>query len=259
MANQYDDPYEDDTNIDPLIEGPILDPETPTLGKVIADAIDARLLEVHTGMPCVVVKVRNNSYVDIQPLLMRKYIDAIAPVPLPVIQNVPVSHPRGNLYWIKLPIAVGDFGYAMFAERSLDTWMVFGSLADPVDNRTHDLNDAVFVPGLYPTSNPVEGDALDMVLHNGLSQIVVKPTGKFKIQNVGVEFIDLTIQLATQAKALAAQTSDLSNTLSTDTVNTIFGPMQLNSFAQYAIIKAQVDIIKAQIQVIISSMNTLKG
>lgn len=235
-----------------------LEPETPTFERVISDAIDARLLEVHTGLPCKIVKVRSNSYVDIQILLKRKYRDGTL-VDLPVIQNVPISHPRGADYWIKYPVAVNDTGFAMFAERSLDAWIVAGGVVDPNDPRTHDLNDAIFIPGLYPKNDIVEGDPSDLVIHNHQAQIVVLKGGKFRIHNTQHEFVDLTEQLATQAKALADQTSLMADTLNKDTTNTIFGPMKLNSFAEYGTIKSAVDDISAQIQTLITALGTLKG
>lgn len=250
MAEEFDDLYNAGSET--------FEPEVPTFSRVLADAIDARLLELHTGLPCTVVKVRSNSYVDIQISLQRKYRTG-ALVNLPIIQNVPISHPRGADYWIKLPIAVGDSGYAMFSERSLDVWMVSGGLVDPNDPRLHDLTDAVFLPGLYPMSNVVEGEAADLVVHNGSAQMVVLKSGKFRIQNTSNELVDQTEKLATQAKALSVQTSLMADTLNKDTVSTIFGPQMLLNFAEYGTIKSAVDDITSALSSIIAALETLKG
>jgi len=72
---------------------------------------------------------------------------------LPVINEVPVAFPNGGGYRITFPIQVGDVGWLMFADRSLDAWLATGREVDPVDDRDHDLNDAVFYPGTRPYGN----------------------------------------------------------------------------------------------------------
>lgn len=218
--------------------------ETPTLEDVITSAIDSRLLELHTTIPCEVVKVINNSYVDVQISLMRQYTSGDQ-VKIPVVQNVPISHPRGADYWIKLPIAVGDLGMLQFSERSLDAWMVSGGTVNPADSRMHHLTDGIFIPGLYPMDNVVAGDPGDLVVSNGQSQMVVMKSGKFKIKNQSNELIDLLDQTLKQISMIA-------DTLNQDTTNTIFGPQKLNMFAKYATIKSAVDDLD-------SKLETLKG
>lgn len=186
MAEQFDDAYSDSED---SLEG-----ETPTMDQIIIDAIDARLLETHTAMPCEVVKMRGNSFCDIQPSLQRKYTDGKV-VNLPIIQNVPISHPRGSSWSIKFPIKVGDKGLAIFAERSIDAWSVSGGTVNPSDPRMHDLTDAIFIPGLYPSSSPVEGKDSEMILVNGKSKIVLQEDGKFLVKNAVNETFDLLVQL----------------------------------------------------------------
>jgi hypothetical protein len=128
--------------------------------------------DLHVWLPASVVKVRGNQQVDIQPLLQRFYKDG-ALVTLPVVQNVPVQMPRGTNYGIKYPISEGDTGIALFCERSLDAWLVAGGLVDPADSRTHDLSDAVFIPGLYPLNAQATGAATDLVIKNGGTEISI--------------------------------------------------------------------------------------
>ncbi len=203
--------------------------ETPPLDKVIIDAINAVLYDVHTAIPCSVVKIRGNSSVDIQPLIKRKYAATGNIVNLPVIQNVPICCPRGADYWVKVPIAVGDTGLAIFSERSIDRWSVAGGLVDPKDSRKHDLSDAIFVPGLYPTSDQVTGAADDMVLHNGSAEILVQKSGKFKIKN--------------EANELLLILSDLVQTLST--ASTVAGgPFTPDVVTALTLAKTKIDTLK---------------
>ena len=236
MAEYFDDLFDENSEN--------LENETPDLDQVLELAIRSNQLHLHTGLPCVVTAVKNNSFVDIQPLLKRKYRDGTL-VMLPIIQNVPISHARGKDYWVKLPIAVGDTGYALFSERSLDAWSVNGGYVDPADSRLHDLTDAIFLPGLYPQSDIVPGNADDLVIHNGKAEILVKKPGTFQIKNASNELIDLLDQTLAQLKLLA-------DTLSKDTTNTVFGPQQLNSFSTYTQIKTEVDSLDTKLK-------TLKG
>jgi hypothetical protein len=158
-------------------------PETRSLDWVIFQAIQTALADVHTWLPAKIVAVRQSGYVDVQPLLKRKYTDGNL-VDLPVIQNIPVECPRGANWVFKPPYAVGDTGRAIFCERSLDAWKSGdGGAVDPNDPRRFDLSDAVFSPGLYPSSKPVDADPEDMVLNNGGATITLEPGGKFLIAN----------------------------------------------------------------------------
>lgn len=236
MSEEFDNAYDDNTESEAT--------ETPTFDQVLNAAITARLLEVHTSMPAKIVKVRSNSIVDIQPLLQRKYTDGKL-VNMPIIQNVPISHPRGKDYWIKLPIKVDDVGTALFSERSLDTWIVKGGFVDPNDPRTHDLSDAMFIPGLYPTTDIVPGAADDLIVHNGKAEMKIQKPGTFIFKNAQNEMMDLLDQTLIQLKLIAT-------TLGQDTTNTIFGPTKLNSFQTYVNSAAAIDTIKTKFE-------TLKG
>ena len=177
--------------------------ETPPLELVIMRAIDAALLDVHTCIPAMVVKIRSTSQVDAQPLLQRKYVLGNQVISIPAIQNVPVSVPRGTNYYQKMPIAVGDLGMVMFSERSLDKYKASsGDFVDPADSRMFHISDAIFVPGLYPNTNPTPGaQNTDMVFGNGTAQLILQQAGKFKLTNGTYE---LFAQLVTAFQTLAA-------------------------------------------------------
>lgn len=171
----------------------VLNPDgsTPTWGVLIQRAIDNALKDVHTWQPAIVVLVRplpNGAVVvDLQPLLLTKFGILPAPVPLPIIQNCLVQMPRGNFYGMKLPVAVGDTGVALFCESSLDVWQVSGGAVDPLDTRHHTLSDAIFVPGLFPMSQPmppaIGADPTELVVYNGLAQLHMQVLGGFRLTN----------------------------------------------------------------------------
>jgi hypothetical protein len=169
--------------------------ETPSLAKVLKDAIDSRLVEVHTAMPGVIVTYDpSKQQAQVQPSLKRKYADGTIE-PLPPISNVPVVHPRGGGASILLPIASGDPCLLVFAERSLDNWKSEGGISDPDDTRKHHLSDAFCIPGGSAFNGAVAGDASNLIIKNGSSKITVDPGGKFKIANTSNELFDLIDQL----------------------------------------------------------------
>ena len=203
---------------------------TPTLSQVISDAIEARLIDVHTMLPGKFVKYdAATQKADVQPLIKRKFSNGTV-VELPVITDVTVLTYRTTEVFISLPIKAGDLCMLVFAERSIDRWLSEGGSVDPQDSRKFDLSDAVAYPGLYPHTMPVEADADNIVMKNGDSMLSILPDGKYKIENNSNELIDLLSQVV-----------DL---LSTTTTNTLFGPMMLNDFAEFASLKTKIDTLK---------------
>ena len=145
-------------------------------------------------------------------------------------------------------------------DRNIDAWLAGdGTIAQPVDFRAHDIADAVFSPDMVPFQSQVTDQTTDLIITNGKSIARIQKGGTFQFKNDQYEFLDLVVQLATQTKDLATQTSMTNETLSEDTVNTVFGPMQLNMFSEYATIKSNIDIIISTLGTIIDQLNTLKG
>ena len=96
--------------------------DTPTLSQVLNDAIDNKLIEVHTMLPGKVVRVDHSIGIcDVQPLLKSKSADEVV-TSLPVIPNVTIAHYRAGTAYIFLPLKVGDLVELRFCERSLDLW-----------------------------------------------------------------------------------------------------------------------------------------
>jgi hypothetical protein len=218
--------------------------ETPPWEDIIQTAIDASLMNLHTWLPCVVVLVRSSNVVDVQPLLLRTFEQSPVPVPLPIIQNVPVVMPRGNTYGIALPVKPLDTGIALFCERSIDVWSLTGGLVDPLDNRTHDLSDAVFVPGLYPFSQPVPPPAasnpLNLTIYNGIGELSVSPTGQFKVSNGIVDALQLFNTTLQNLVTLCTQ-------LGLATTNTVLGPQPLVNAAVFTSLATEISTTMAEL------------
>ena len=134
------------------------------------------------------------------PQIKRKFIGNRVAVDLPIINNVPVIFPRTGDSHILFPVKSGDFGQIIFNDRSIDLWQTAGAEIDPQDSRKFDLNDAVFVPGLFPLNKtPARGGASTSVeIKNRGGFIEILQDGKFRIKNDSAELFTELINILEQ-------------------------------------------------------------
>lgn len=157
--------------------------QTPTLEAVIQEAMEARILGLHTMMPGVVVDVDySTGSCTVQPSLQRLGADG-NPATLPNISNCPIGFYRAGNAAVYLPIKPGAKVEIRFCERSIDLWLTQGGTVSPADKRKHHLSDAVVYPGLYDRSDPPEdADPDNLIIINGDAMIAMSPDGKFAIE-----------------------------------------------------------------------------
>jgi hypothetical protein len=198
---------------------------------IIRALIDKVLLDLNVCLPAKIISYDpETQYADVQIQLYQNVNGAM--VEYPPIPNVPVKHPRaaGGTCRIHMPLQPGDDVTLIFSQRSLDNWKTEGGMTDPADPRKHHITDAYALIGgssMADAFSVEDPSAIEMV--NGDSKIQVFPDGTFAIKNG-------TTELITQVQLLA-------KTLSTDTTNTIFGPMQLNAFETYEEIAQNVETL----------------
>jgi hypothetical protein len=161
--------------------------ETPSLERVLLDAIDGRLFDLHTCMPGLVESYDPaTGFASISPCPKRKYTSGDL-VDLPVLNNVPVVMPRaaGGAAYIHVPLAKGDPVLIVFAERSIDAWKTAGGKYDPNDPRKHHLSDAFALPGGYAkaASRMQAATAGDIVVANGDATLKVKADKSIEADN----------------------------------------------------------------------------
>lgn len=221
--------------------------ESFSLPKVFQIAVDSRLADVNTCLPGEVVSYdRDTQTAKIQPSLKIKYADGSL-VDRPIINRVPVQFSGTQEIKIHFDLKPGDTGILVFSQRSLDKWKETGGVVSPDDSRKFNLSDAYFLPGARPAATPFplegKGAANSLVLINKEAFIEVTTDGKFKITNGTEELLDLIDQALDEI----ISTED---SLNKDTVNTIFGPMKLNGFVDYAGYKTKVEAIKTKLETI---------
>ena len=221
-------------------------PETPPFDEILRSFVADQLTGLRVAYPAKITKVKGDQKVDVQPLLKSRMIDGTTK-DVPQVLNCLVSMPQGAGYSIKLPIAVGDVGWCLVSDRSLDAYAYSdgSTTIDPQDSRAHDMADSVFIPGGVPFPLQTQDSTTDLVVTNGKAVAKFQAGGTFAFTNGSNELMKILDQVLTQLVTL-------NDALSKDTVNTIFGPMQLNNFSTYANIKSELSTLQTKLE-------TLKG
>lgn len=126
---------------------------TPTLADVLLAAMDARLATVFTALPGYIVDYNpDEQSVAVQPAVKQPFEDEsgsrVIEI-LPVLPRVPAMFLGGGDYRTIYPLEVGDPCLVIFTSCALDRWLTTSdSVVDPVDERRHNINDAVALVGL---------------------------------------------------------------------------------------------------------------
>lgn len=163
---------------------------TPSLAEVLQSAINNSLFDLHTSLPGKIeTYYPDEQKADIKPLIQRDLIDEngneLDTESIPVLPDVPIIFPRANDYFISMPIKKGDFVLLIFCERSIDQYMAgSGQEVDPVDLRTHDLSDAIALPGFAPFVKAIKDISTDNLVlgkDNSGIQIHIKDGGEIEI------------------------------------------------------------------------------
>ncbi len=125
--------------------------QTPTLAQLIKQAIDNRLIDVHTAIIAKVERYdHDKQLVDVSPVLKRHSED------LPMLCDVPVLFPRAGGFFISLPIQPGDYVQVLVNETSIDDFLA--ESASSIDSLSRfSLQGAVAIPGIYPQSKAITG------------------------------------------------------------------------------------------------------
>ncbi len=143
----------------------MLNQQSPSLGAIIAEAIEARLIDVHTHLPG-----RIESYdattqkcsvqIDLRQARFLEDGSRVADK-LPVLNNVPVAFGRGGGFRTTYPLRRGDVVWVGFCEGSLDRWKQRGGDIDPSDDRRCDLSDGVVIAGIADFGHPLANAPTD--------------------------------------------------------------------------------------------------
>lgn len=206
--------------------------DTPTLAQVIKNAIDARLVDLHTSLPATIVTYDSSEQkASVQIDIKRTYITG-EHVEIPVLMDLPVAWPRAGKAFLHMPLKAGDQCQVVFSERSLDEWKEQGGAVIPEAHRKHTLSDGWVIPGGYPFSDPsTVPDSTSVFLVNDKTEFKLTPGGKMSMTgNGGEELLKILY--------------DFMEVTSRATTNTVFGPMRWNETPEIIAIMQRLKKIK---------------
>lgn len=151
-----------------------------TLADVLIAAIDAKMATIRVSLPGKVKKwYKDEQLADIEPLIKPIYADEEGNKivdTLPIIPKCPVEFPRAGDWFISFPIVEGVTGRLVFCDFSIDQYLKKGELVEPESIAQHDLNGAVFIPGLNSEKTKLPDVHADNIVigKTGGTQIHVK-------------------------------------------------------------------------------------
>ena len=182
---------------------------TPEWAEVISEAIDDRLIDLHTGLPGTITKYNGTLQTVEVELQLQRLIPKTTPGEylaenLPVLQNIPVGIYRNNTHFYYLPIAVNDTGHVQFTEMSMDSWLSKGVVSNPGDVGRHTLTGGIFYPNLTPVPtrlNPAHIAGSDAIIGavNGV---------QMRIKTTTIEVVNVPTVPAASFVALATLVDD---------------------------------------------------
>lgn len=114
--------------------------------QAINETIRGEISGIHTAMPGRIISY-GGGRATVQPEQKYKVADGRR-LDMPIIVNVPCYFLGCEGRSITIPIKAGDGCLLLFAERSIDDWLLGGESDDP---RKYDLTDAFALVGLQPS------------------------------------------------------------------------------------------------------------
>lgn len=119
-------------------------------------------------------------------------------VPLPILTGVPVQMPGAGIWTLTFPIQPGDECLLVFADTPIDVWFQNGGINnDPIQQRRHDLSDAIAQFGLRSQPRAIQNfstDSAQLRNDDGTVLIEMKPD---TINIVATENVNITAPKAT--------------------------------------------------------------
>lgn len=125
------------------------------MGAAAAAFADESSKRIRVALPGVIVSFDSDAQTaTVQPLIKQVMADGTNEL-LPVLQDVPVSFPRGGGFVLTFPVGPGDECELLFHDRCIDGWWASGNPSEPLDYRIHDLSDATARVGISSKPNVV--------------------------------------------------------------------------------------------------------
>lgn len=168
----------------------------PQGNEILMRYVRDLLFGLRTLTPAIIISVDRDGpdkplFATVQPLMKETInLPGAKPTDFPQIDRVPIIMPRTRNAVLNLPVEAGDIVALIVSDRSLDNWLQSneGVTVDPQDIRSHQMTDAVCVPGFYPFtfSDPTLAEQTDFGLFRrvadaDVSKIAIDSTGNVNV------------------------------------------------------------------------------
>lgn len=185
--------------------------ENASLEKAQSAAIENTTKNLRTAFPAKIVSFNpENQTAVIECVIHNVLSEDESGVPLPPLEDVPVQFPRSSGFDITYPLKPGDEGIAIISDRCIDGWWSTGNSDKPMMIRSHDLSDAMFIPGINSvgkaTSN-FDTDALAIRSKDGSQYIKLFENG-----NIEMDGTQLTVKCPAIFEQLVTYQNGISGT-----------------------------------------------
>lgn len=160
---------------------------TPDEAEIILDAIDDRLLDVHTALPGVVAsydKDKQTAEIDLGVHRMVQGADGkYVAEPLPRLPSVRVGFLSAGGFFVSLPVEKGNPVLVIFSEASIDQFRTKGTPTKPGDGRRHTLTGGIALPIDITLAGTIPNcSGTDLVAGKvGGQQVRIKPGGTVEV------------------------------------------------------------------------------
>lgn len=170
----------------------------PTLYDVLQAMKQDVLSTLRVCVPAQVVSYDGTKRLaSVQILLKRTLSDGRTVADYPQIDRVPVYTPQGGGAYLQFPVAAGDQGLLIFADRNIRAWLQSGSPAPLPTPRMHSLSDGFFIPGFNALNSSIPNTPTNKVLLTYQGSTIEIDAAGFKFIGTGGAEVDLQSAIVT--------------------------------------------------------------
>jgi hypothetical protein len=104
---------------------------------------------------------------------------------LPIIEDVPVSFPSGGGFAFTFPLQAGDVVLLVFSDSGYENWYKQGGISVPRPDQPHAISNAIAIPGITNSLNPIpvfQADRVSMRNKSGTVEVSVLANGEVTIK-----------------------------------------------------------------------------
>lgn len=160
------------------------------LHNVIETSFDNRLKSLNTCIPGhILAFVPETQRAQVQVGTVRINIEESGEETrwnLPPVVDVPVCFTGGSNFTLEFQLDVGTEGLILFSQRCTDGWKTTGGIADNPIARFHDMQDAIFIPGIRSLNGLISGHAnngIRLRSNSGSQFVWIKNDGTIVVSN----------------------------------------------------------------------------